>query len=129
MINLPITVNKSIIQNRVALQPMEGCDCEENGTPSKLTVDKYLSAARSGAGLIWFEANAVCPEGRTNPRQMMLTEENLEDFRGLLNDIRSIAIEKSGVKPIILLQLTHSGRQSIRPMIAYRNPIYESPRK
>ena len=111
--------------NRVVLQPMEGCDCHTDGSPSELTVEKYKKAARSGAGLIWFEANAVCPEGRTNPRQMMLTEENLLQFKALLQEMREIAKRECGISPIFILQLTHSGRQSIIPMIAYRHPIYE----
>ena len=114
--------------NRVVLQPMEGCDCHTDGSPSELTVEKYKKAASSGAGLIWFEANAVCPEGRTNPRQMMLTEENLLQFKALLREIREIAKTESGINPVLILQLTHSGRQSITPMIAYRNPVYEEKR-
>ena len=114
--------------NRVVLQPMEGCDCNTDGSPSELTVEKYKKAARSGAGLIWFEANAVCPEGRTNPRQMMLTEENLLQFKALLQEMREIAKRECGISPIFILQLTHSGRQSIIPMIAYRNPVYEEKR-
>ncbi|MBR5447737.1 MAG: flavin oxidoreductase/NADH oxidase, partial [Clostridia bacterium] len=116
------------LPNRVCFQPMEGCDCLEDGTPSELTVQKYIKAAKSGAGLVWFEANAVCPEGRTNPRQMMLTRENLPEFKKLLSDMREIAAEEMNVSPVFILQLTHSGRQSIRPMIAYRNPVYEERR-
>lgn len=116
------------IPNRVVLQPMEGCDCNEDGSPGELTVEKYRRAANSGAGVIWFEANAVCPEGRTNPRQMMLTEENLPTFRALLDEMREIAEKECGIRPVFLLQLTHSGRQSIVPMIAYRHPIYEERR-
>ena len=128
MIHTSIRVNEKNIPNRVVLQPMEGCDCHEDGSPSELTVEKYIRAAKSGAGLVWFEANAVCPEGRTNPRQMMLTRENLPTFRTLLKDLRSIAKSTCGVEPIFILQLTHSGRQSIVPMIAYRNPVYEEKR-
>ena len=114
--------------NRICLQPMEGCDCNEDGSPSELTIAKYITAAKSGAGLIWFEANAVCPEGRTNPRQMMLTESNLPAFQELLSNLRQIAMEECGISPVFILQLTHSGRQSIVPMIAYRHPIYEERR-
>ena len=114
--------------NRIVLQPMEGCDCREDGQPSELTVEKYIKAAKSGAGVIWFEANAVCPEGRTNPRQMMLTEKNLPQFKKLLQEMRKIAEEECGASPIFILQLTHSGRQSIAPMIAYRHPVYEKTR-
>lgn len=114
--------------NRIVFQPMEGCDCNPDGTPSELTVAKYVNAAKSGAALIWMEANAVCPEGRTNPGQMMLTKENLPTFKAFVADLKRIAAEECGINPIIILQLTHSGRQSIVPMIAYRHPIYEEKR-
>ena len=128
MLSSSIQIGTYTLANRVVFQPMEGCDCREDGTPSELTVEKYHKAAKSGASLIWFEANAVCPEGRTNPRQMMLTEDNLPAFRALLEDMRRIAAEECGIRPVMILQLTHSGRQSIVPMIAYRHPIYEERR-
>lgn len=128
MLHTPYRLGGYTFPNRVVLQPMEGCDCLENGAPSELTVAKYIKAAQSGAGLIWFEANAVCPEGRTNVRQMMLTEQNAAQFRALLSQMRQIAQEECGTAPVILLQLTHSGRQSIEPMIAYRHPMYETRR-
>ena len=128
MIENAIQIGEKTICNRVVLQPMEGCDCNTYGSPSELTREKYIRAARSGAGLIWFEANAVCPEGRTNPRQMMLTKDNLPSFKNLLQEMREIAKKECGISPIFILQLTHSGRQSIVPMIAYRHPIYEERR-
>ena len=128
VLNQPLTFEGRTIPNRIVFQPMEGCDCNSDGTPSDLTVAKYENAARSGAGLIWMEANAVCPEGRTNPGQMMLTKENLPIFKDFVASLRTIASEECGINPIIILQLTHSGRQSIVPMIAYRHPIYEEKR-
>ncbi len=128
MIKKPLKIDQWEIPNRVVLQPMEGCDCNLDGSPSELTIAKYVRAAKSGAGLIWFEANAVCPEGRTNPRQMMLTEDNLPKFKTLVKDLKNLAKEECGIEPIFVLQLTHSGRQSIVPMIAYRHPIYEQTR-
>ena len=128
MLNETVFIGGKEIANRVVLQPMEGCDCNEDGSPSELTVEKYLKAARSGAGVVWFEANAVCAEGRTNPGQMMLTKSNLSKFRMLLAEMREIARKECGVSPVFILQLTHSGRQSIVPMIAYRNSVYEEKR-
>ena len=128
MLNETLLFGSIVIPNRVVFQPMEGCDCAEDGTPGELTVKKYMNAARSGAGLIWLEATAVCPEGRTNPRQMMLTKENLPAFKKLVSDMRQAAMEETGIRPAIFIQLTHSGRQSIVPMIAYRHPLYEATR-
>jgi len=128
MINSTIKIGSKSFCNRVCLQPMEGCDCNTDGSPSEMTRDKYISGAKSGAGTVWFEANAVCKEGRTNIRQMMLTKENLSNFKSLLADMREIAKSECGVDPVFILQLTHSGRQSIVPMIAYRHPIYEEKR-
>ena len=89
MIHHSIQIEKKKIDNRVVLQPMEGCDCNTDGSPSELTIEKYIKAAKSGAGLIWFEANAVYPEGRTNIRQMMLTKNNLPSFKALLDNMRA----------------------------------------
>ncbi len=128
LIHQPINVGAKMLPNRVVLQPMEGCDCNTDGSPGTLTAEKYRKAAAGGAGLVWFEANAVCPEGRTNPRQMMLTRENLDAFRALLQELRDAAKRSSGSSPLFILQLTHSGRQSITPMIAYHHPLYEERR-
>lgn len=128
MLQKPLRIGNIKVANPVVLQPMEGCDCNTDGAPSELTVAKYIKAAKSGAGTVWFEANAVCPEGRTNPRQMMLTKDNLSRFKSLLTQMRSIAKQEFAIEPIFILQLTHSGRQSITPMIAYHNPIYEQRR-
>ena len=67
MTETSIQVGKQMICNRVVLQPMEGCDCNLDGSPSSLTVEKYIKAAKSGAGTVWFEANAVCPRGGPIP--------------------------------------------------------------
>ena len=128
MLNDSWKIRDCTLPNRVVFQPMEGCDCNEDGSPSDLTIAKYRNAAASGAGMIWFEACAVCEEGRTNPRQMRLTEENQGAFRSLLSKMREIAERECGIRQVLILQLTHSGRQSIRPMIAYRNPVYEATR-
>ena len=49
-INEEVRICEHIFPNRVVLQPMEGCDCHEDGTPSALTREKYVRAAKSGAG-------------------------------------------------------------------------------
>ncbi len=125
MLERKLIIKENSIENRVVFQPMEGCDCNPDGSPSELTVRKYMKFAKGGAGIIWFEANAVSPEGRTNTRQMMLTEENAEKFAALLKDVRAAAISAHGTSPKLILQLTHSGRQSIKPITMYKNATYE----
>ena len=128
MLEQSFLLDKINIPNRAVFQPMEGCDCNSDGSPSELTIEKYKKAAASGVGTVWFEANAVCPEGRTNKGQLMLTAENLHTFKTLLSEMRQIAEKETGIRQFFVLQLTHSGRQSIVPMIAYRNPVYEEKR-
>lgn len=99
-----------ILKNAIAIQPMEGCDGNADGSPGELTYRRYRRFADGGAGLIWAEAISVCPEGRANPRQLMLTKDNIEAFRTLTDIAHS-----NGAK--IIAQLTHSGRWS-RPVDA-----------
>ena len=116
--------------NRLAIQPMEGCDGTADGAPGELTVRRYMRFAAGGAGLIWFEAVAVVPEGRANPRQLWLTRQNLDSFKRLIDDIREVSQRENGFAPPIIMQATHSGRYSKphgkpEPMIACHNPVYE----
>ena len=128
MIENSFKLKEKQFYNRLVFQPMEGCDCETDGAPGKLTVEKYKKFANSGAGLIWFEACSVCPEGRTNIHQMMLTKNNLRAFQSLIREVKEISMKKFGFAPLLVLQLTHSGRQSISPMVLYHNEVYEATR-
>ncbi len=126
----PLTVGTKTAPNRLACQAMEGCDGEADGTPGELTVRRYDRFAKGGAGLIWFEATAVLPEGKANPRQLYICDENVDSFRREVDRIRETAIKENGYAPLILMQATHSGRYSKphgkpAPLIAYNNPIFE----
>ena len=127
-LNQPIEVRGRVARNRVVFNPMESSDCGLDGSMSEYTRNKYMGFARSGAGVIWFEANSVCSEGRTSARQMMLTAENLDEYKKDIETLREEALKKHGFEPLFILQLTHSGRQSVHPMIAYRNELYEKTR-
>lgn len=130
VIDTPIRVYDSKVCNRVVFQPMEGCDGTAEGAVGELTRRRYLRFAASGAGIIWFEATAVCPEGRANPRQLYLSDSTKNSFRALLSEIRSVAMRECGFTPLIIAQLTHSGRFSKphgvpEPVVAYRNELWE----
>ncbi len=126
----PIRIYGKDIKNRIVLQPMEGCDGTSAGAVDELTRRRYLRFAMSGAGIIWFEATAVCAEGRANPRQLFLNESTKESFKKLLDEVHETALKENGFAPVIIVQLTHSGRFSKpngtpEPIVAYRNSHWE----
>ncbi|MGB9620412.1 MAG: NADH:flavin oxidoreductase, partial [Armatimonadota bacterium] len=119
----------------MGIQPMEGCDGAPDGAPDELTFRRYRRFAAGGAGLLWFEACAVVPEGRANPRQLWLHAENKGEFARLLEESRKAAEESmgSGHRPFTVLQLTHSGRYSRpsgdpQPIIAMHDPLLDADR-
>lgn len=125
-----VIVGKKTIHNRLVCQPMEGCDGTADGRPGEKTVRRYIRFAEGGAGLIWFEATACTEEGRANPRQLWLTEKNIDSFKSIVDTIRETCLKKNGYAPIIIMQNTHSGRYSKpegkpAPIIAYNNPVFE----
>lgn len=130
LLSSPIHVGGHTIKNRIAIQPMEGCDGTASGSPDTLTTRRYDRFAKSGAGLIWFEAVAVQKSARANPRQLWLHSDNIDDYKKIVSDIKETAIRETGTEPIIIMQATHSGRYSKpngvpEPIIAYNNPLFE----
>lgn len=116
--------------NRLVCQAMEGCDGTVDGCPDVLTKRRYERFAKGGAGVIWFEATAVMKEGRANPRQLYITENNLDVFKKQVEDIKETSLKENGYEPLVIMQATHSGRYSKpngtpAPRIAYNNPIFE----
>ncbi len=126
----PQKIHNRIIANRIVFHPMEGCDGTYTGAVDELTRRRYLRFAKSGSGIIWFEATAVCNEGRANPRQLFLNEETKESFKSLIREVRETSLKENGFEPVIIVQLTHSGRFSKpngtpEPIVAYRNSHWE----
>ncbi len=110
----PAVIQGIRVPNRLTVQPMEGFDSDENGMPGELAFRRYGRYAAGGSGMIWFEAASVLADGRSNPHQLMITDETLDQFKKLTQHIRNIAAEKYGPdhRPFLVLQLTHSGRYS-----------------
>lgn len=130
ILDTPIALYKKTIPNRIAIQPMEGCDGTYEGAIDELTHRRYLRFAKSGAGIIWFEATAVANEGRANPRQLFLNEKTLDSFKKLIFEVRETAYKETKTEPVLIMQATHSGRYSKpngvpEPLIAYNKPIFE----
>ncbi len=120
----PVKIGNKTAPNAIAVLPMEGCDSNADGSPSELVERRYMRFLTGGAGLIWWEACAVVHEGKANPLQMMLTDENLDKFAQLMEDVKQAAKKENGEEhePVSILQLTHSGRYS-RPNTHKNEPI------
>ena len=129
----PVKAGPLMIPNSLAVQPMEGCDGDSLGRPRALTFRRYRRFAAGGAGLVWVEATAVTAEGRAGPRQLWLHENSLEAFADLVAHIRQTAATwpGRGHRPVIVLQLTHSGRYSRpegipKPLLPQHDPYRDA---
>ena len=121
------------VGNRFCLQPMEGWDGTDDGSPSALTRRRWVRFGKSGAKLIWGgEAVAVRPDGRANPNQLLIDERSaggLAALRGALVEAHEAAFGRSD-DLLVGLQLTHSGRFSRprgrpEPLIVHHHPVLD----
>jgi NADPH2 dehydrogenase len=123
------------IGNRFCIHPMEGWDGTRDGKPSELTIRRWRNFGLSGAKLIWGgEAAAVRPDGRANPNQLMILDENMqaiESLRQALVDEHKTHFDKTD-DLLVGLQLTHSGRfcrpnekTRLEPKILYHHPLLD----
>jgi NADPH2 dehydrogenase len=125
---LPITVGGRLVGNRLAIQPMEGCDAELDGSPGELTFRRFRRFGAGGAKLIWGEACAVVPEGRANPRQLLINPGTTPSLGRLVRETRAAHVESNGRDDDLLvgLQLTHSGRYAFQqPILAKHDPLLD----
>jgi NADH:flavin oxidoreductases, Old Yellow Enzyme family len=132
VLSTPLEIKGKKVENRLAILPMEGCDSELDGAPSDLVKRRYERFFLGGAGLVWWEANAVVEEGRANEHQMMITDENKGEFKAMLDSLKEKSIKANGYAPVSILQLTHSGRYSrphghkAAPIVPQRDPILDA---
>ncbi len=127
-----LTIADRTLANRFLVHPIEGFDAAANGGPGELTFRRYRRYATGGSAFIWFEATAVVPEGRSNPRQLWLHPGNVGEFARLVEQTRQAAREAFGAdrQLICVLQLTHSGRYSKptgkpAPIIAHHSRVLD----
>lgn len=130
-----IRVNGKRIGNRVAIQPMEGWDGSTSGGTSPEMLRRWRRFGESGAKLIYGgEAMAVRPEGRANPNQLIINQENTPAIADLRETLVKAHRERHGNTDdlVIGFQLTHSGRfcrpvdkKKLAPRIAFRHPILD----
>ena len=129
----PIALYGRQLDNRWTILPMEGWDCNADGVPTDFTLRRWKNFASSGASLIaGVEAAAVMHEGRSNPRQLMVSEKSLPVLAESVKVMRKIRREQFGAEAVIGLQLTHSGRYAhpnddakLESRTAYSHPLLD----
>jgi 2,4-dienoyl-CoA reductase-like NADH-dependent reductase (Old Yellow Enzyme family) len=125
----PVQIGPLHAGNSIAIQPMEGCDGTLDGRPDELTIRRYCRFGAGGAKIIWGEATAVVPEGRANPRQLLIDDKTTSPLAAMLRECRAAHRGAFGSDHDLAvgLQLTHSGRYSHRqPLIAFHDPLLDS---
>jgi 2,4-dienoyl-CoA reductase-like NADH-dependent reductase (Old Yellow Enzyme family) len=132
----PIKLADKAIGNRFCIHPMEGWDGTVDGKPSDATIRRWRNFGLSGAKLIWGgEAVAVRHDGRANPNQLLMSEDNQRGLAELRETVLAAHREASDTTDDLLigLQLTHSGRFSRpnektkpEPRILYHHPTLDA---
>jgi 2,4-dienoyl-CoA reductase-like NADH-dependent reductase (Old Yellow Enzyme family) len=130
-----VLVNGKRIGNRIAAQPMEGWDGTNTGGATPEVFRRWQRFGESGAKLIFGgEAMAVRPDGRANPNQLVINEQNKADLAKLRLTLVETHQNLYGQAEdlVIGFQLTHSGRFCkptdkfrLEPRVAYRHPILD----
>lgn len=123
-------INGFSIYNSLAVLPMEGADAQADGTPGELTRRRYMRFGLGGAGIIWYEATAVAEEGRASTHQLYLHKGSLDTFKRLTDEVKEASVKQNGYAPMLVVQLTHSGRYSKpkgvpAPVMAAHNPVLD----
>ena len=131
----PLHFAGKTIGNRFCIHPMEGWDGTSDGKPSDATFRRWRNFGLSGAKLIWGgEAVAVRHEGRANPNQLLINENNKQSLGQLREELIAHHRQACGSTEglIVGLQLTHSGRFSRpnekmrpEPRILYHHPLLD----
>jgi 2,4-dienoyl-CoA reductase-like NADH-dependent reductase (Old Yellow Enzyme family)/thioredoxin reductase len=117
----PIKLGSMELKNRFVIPPMATNLANKDGTVSQALIDYWVARAKGGWGLLIVEFTAIDPLGRVGPRHPCLWSDKYIDGLRNLTD----GVHKYGGK--IAVQLSHTGRQTTREIIAGAQPVSASP--
>ena len=99
------SIKNLLLRNRIVMPPMCMWQAENNGLVNQKHFVHYVTRAVGGVGLIIVEATAVSPEGRIEPQDLGIwNDEQKTSFKPLVDECH-----RYGAK--IALQLAHAGRK------------------
>lgn len=104
VINNCITFNHLTVNNRLVMPPMASGKADETGNVTDSMIAYYEEKARGGhIGMILVEYAFISQQGKAQPRQLSLADDNKIDGLKQLTD----AIHKQGSK--VIAQIVHAG--------------------
>ncbi|MFM7208953.1 MAG: NADH:flavin oxidoreductase, partial [Verrucomicrobiota bacterium] len=131
-----VSINGRTPGNRIAIHPMEGWDGTTTGGVTDEMRRRWRRFGASGAKIVCgAEAMAVRPDGRANPNQLIITQENLAGIAELARILREEHAARWGTDAdlVVGFQLTHSGRfcrpndkKRWEPRVAFRHPVLDA---
>ena len=129
-----VVINGKRPGNRIVIHPMEGWDGTTSGGVTDEMRRRWKRFGESGAKMICgAEAMAVRPDGRANPNQIIITENNKAGIAELMSILKTAHAAMYGTTDdlVIGFQLTHSGRfcrphsKQWESRVAFRHPILD----
>ncbi len=96
-----------VAQNRLVAQAMEINSAADGGGVGPEIVERYGMLSRGGWGIVFVEAVSITEEHLARRNGLVLNEKNHDGFKRLVDSFKEV-----NDKPLIMFQLTHSGRQS-----------------
>jgi 2,4-dienoyl-CoA reductase-like NADH-dependent reductase (Old Yellow Enzyme family) len=103
----PIKIGPKTAVNRIVFNAMECNDADKQGNPSELTYRRYRRCLEGNPGVIDVEAISVLDESRGRLNQLIGSKANLPALSKFIAEMRKV-----NDKPLLLIQLTHSGELS-----------------
>lgn len=102
-------IKDMVLKNRIVMPPMCMYCAEDDGLVTQWHVIHYATRAVGGAGLLFVEATAICPEGRITGNDLGLwNDDQIEGMKQLVE-----AVHANGAR--IGVQLNHAGRKCTAP--------------
>ena len=133
----PVKVGNLTAPNALAVHPMEGCDGTREGRPDELTYRRYQAFRRRRRGPPLVRGDGCRARGARQSAADIPQRKHLRRLRAPGRGVALAAARESmgpAHRPLMILQLTHSGRYSkpdgkAAPIIAHHSAVLDKQHK